>query len=228
MNMGRFICAVLLSVLALTASAIEQVGTRVDLIETRGVTSTLFLNNPYDAGDWGFIGLCPEYSFVHAFEILFVPPGNVDETAINAVKLYCSTEQHFDVGYVESAAGPDGLWYGMKVCHGTFITGFRAKVLEYQGVFTDDVAVQDFQAECNYGEEILSGISLLDEEDATPVEFNDGEWSVWAQCPPGNAVCGLQTRVEAPQLADDDTAVTDINLFCCPRSPANSTMYNRY
>jgi hypothetical protein len=42
----------------------------VELIETRGVTSTLFLNNPYDAGDWGFIGLCPEYSFVHAFEIL--------------------------------------------------------------------------------------------------------------------------------------------------------------
>ncbi|KAF2355061.1 Vitelline membrane outer layer protein I (VOMI) [Trinorchestia longiramus] len=200
------------------ASAYEQIGKNVEKIETRTVTSTLFLNNPYDAGDWGSIGLCPDQSFVHAIEVLFYPPGAVDETAINAVKLYCSTEDKVDTGYVISASGPDGDWYGMRVCTTPFVTGFRGKVLEYQGLFTDDVAVQDFEAECNFGIEVLPGISNNKDE-----KFNEGEWSVWSQCPPGNAVCGLQTRVEAPQIADDDTAVTDVNLFCCPRSSSNST-----
>jgi len=46
----------------------------------------------------------------------------------------------------------------MKVCYEGFITGFRGKVLEYQGVFTDDVGVQDMQVECRYGLEIVDGI----------------------------------------------------------------------
>lgn len=42
----------------------------------------------------------------------FYPPGAIDETAVNAVKLYCSTDDHVDDGYVESASGPDGDWFG--------------------------------------------------------------------------------------------------------------------
>ncbi|XP_047736584.1 vitelline membrane outer layer protein 1 homolog [Hyalella azteca] len=229
--MKYFLSVLIFSLYALTASADEQVGTHVDQIQTRDVTQVLFLNNPYDAGDWGPIGICPEFSFVHAFEILFYPPGAVDETAINAVKLYCSTEQQVVsatgpegdwYGYVVSATGAEGDWYGMRVCPKTFITGFRAQVLEYQGPFTDDVAVQDFEAECNFGEDILPGIAAANEKG----KFNVGEWSVWARCEAGSAVCGLQTRVEAPQVADDDTAVTDVNLFCCPRSASNATKHN--
>uniref|UniRef100_A0A2P2IA81 Vitelline membrane outer layer protein 1 homolog n=1 Tax=Hirondellea gigas TaxID=1518452 RepID=A0A2P2IA81_9CRUS len=142
----------------------------------------------------------------------------MDETAINAIKLYCSTEEHHDDGYITSATGPEGTWYGMRVCSSEFLTGFRGKVLEYQGIFTDDVAVQDFEVECNFGEEIIGGIDV-------EAKFNEGEWSTWAVCSLGRAVCGLQTRVEAPQLLDDDTAITDINFFCCARSGSpNSTM----
>jgi hypothetical protein len=210
----------LLLTVALVA-AYEQIGNNVKQIDTRDVSTTLFLNNPYDAGDWGPIGLCPSESFVHAIEVQFYEPGALDETAVNGVKLYCSSQSFVDTGYVTSATGPEGSWYGMRICNTPFVTGFRARVLDYQGAFTDDVAVQDFEAECNFGLETLPGISTAEKT----LKWNEGEWSVWAQCPQGNAVCGLQTRVEPPQVADDDTAVTDINLFCCPLSTGNSTRH---
>lgn len=49
---------------------------------------------------------------------------------------------------------------GMRVCNGGFLTGFRGKVLDYQGIFTDDVALQDFEAECDFGSEIIGGIDV--------------------------------------------------------------------
>ena len=46
----------------------------------------------------------------------------------------------------------------MVPCSIGFITGFRANVLKYQGIFTDDVAVENFKAECNYGAEVIEGL----------------------------------------------------------------------
>lgn len=46
------------------------------------------------------------------------------------------------------------------MCSSHFITGFRANVLEYQGPFTDDVAVQDFEVECDYGKEIVDALPI--------------------------------------------------------------------
>ena len=46
----------------------------------------------------------------------------------------------------------------MRVCTNNFITGFRGRVLEYQGIVHDDVALTDIEAECNKGDEILSGL----------------------------------------------------------------------
>ena len=45
----------------------------------------------------------------------------------------------------------------MNSCSDGFVTGFRANVLEYQGVFTDDVAVEDMKVICDDGE-IVNGL----------------------------------------------------------------------
>lgn len=60
---------------------------------------------------------------------------------------------------------------GMKICSEGFLTGFRGNVLENQGVFIDDVAVEDFEAECEYGSEILGGISNSTQEKVTRIKF---------------------------------------------------------
>jgi len=170
--------------------------------------ATLLLDNPFDAGSWGAAALCPEYTFVREFEVLYQPAGSFDDTAVNAVKLYCSSpETGLDVAYVTSSTSPNGQWMGLNVCQGGWMTGFRAKVLEYQGLFTDDVAVQDMMGSCQ-GNETIGGYT-----DTSRIK--DGDWSSWTECPLETAVCGLQTRVENPQLVDDDTAITDISLFCC-------------
>ena len=45
-------------------------------------------------------------------------------------------------------------------CSEDFVTGFRANTLEYQGPFTDDVAVQDMDVYCNDGAELVEGIPI--------------------------------------------------------------------
>ena len=46
----------------------------------------------------------------------------------------------------------------MVPCYTGFVSGFRANVLKHQGLFTDDVAVENFKAECNHGTEVIEGL----------------------------------------------------------------------
>ena len=40
-----------------------------------------------------------------------------------------------------------------------------------------------------------------------------GRWSRWTECPRGQFICGIDTRVEDPD--GDDTALNDIKHKCC-------------
>jgi len=175
---------------------------------------TLLLSNAYNAGKWGAIRICPPDSYVQGFELKFARVGwigDIDDTALNGVKLYCA---HYLTGvavaYVTSSVAPAGEWQGIRPCSGgRVMTGFRGRVLEHQ-VLGDNVAVEDLQADCGFGEEVLEGMVGQDNL--------KGTWSSWARCPSNSAVCGVQTKVDAPSLLGDDTAITDVNLFCCLRN----------
>ena len=54
-----------------------------------------------------FIDLC-SYAFFQ-----YQKQGHLDETAVNGIKLYCSSSTDFhDTGYVTSSVGTHGDWYG--------------------------------------------------------------------------------------------------------------------
>ncbi|NXS27727.1 VMO1 protein, partial [Pomatostomus ruficeps] len=45
-----------------------------------------------------------------------------------------------------------------------------------------------------------------------------GSWGSWSlPCPTSAGVCGLRTRLEPPQHSGggDDTALNDLDLYCC-------------
>ena len=45
-----------------------------------------------------------------------------------------------------------------------------------------------------------------------------GSYGSWSEsCAANTAVCGIRTKIEAPQGRGDDTALNDIELFCCPQ-----------
>ena len=43
---------------------------------------------------------------------------------------------------------------------------------------------------------------------------NWGSWDGWKNCAKNQAVCGIQTLVEGTE-AGDESALNDMNLFCC-------------
>ncbi|XP_071537828.1 vitelline membrane outer layer protein 1-like [Panulirus ornatus] len=189
----------------------------------RLVTKSLVLNNGLPWGSWGDLEYCADGSFAVDMEVKFKKYRLLDrdETALNAVKLYCATPDLHQTGYVMSTEGREGRWQGMRVCSSGFLTGMRAKVLTPQGIFRDDVAVQNLQVECDYSPEVLTGVDdhphhhLEGDDAATAKKIPDGDWSLWSQCSNGTAICGIQVRYDSPNKPIDDAAVSDITMFCC-------------
>nr|XP_027236609.1 uncharacterized protein LOC113827871 [Penaeus vannamei] len=104
-------------------------------------------------GDWGFEEHCSYgggnftageergATFVSSFDFKFETTNHIDNTAGNAVKLYCSDTSGHIVDYISSTEGNYGTWQGLRSCaRGHYITGFRQRVLESQGTFGDDWA----------------------------------------------------------------------------------------
>ncbi|XP_071537826.1 vitelline membrane outer layer protein 1-like [Panulirus ornatus] len=180
-------------------------------VPRRLVTKSLVLNNGLPWGSWGPVEYCEDGSFAVDMEIKFEPYDllDTDETALNAVKLYCATPDMHQRGYITSTEGANGQWQGMRFCEDGYLTGMRAQVLKSQGVIGDDVAVQNLEMECNYGPSTVVGVQ------GTAARFPKGDWSQWSRCANGSAICGIETRVEAVSLVNDDTGATDLTMFCC-------------
>ena len=49
-------------------------------------------------------------------------------------------------------------------------------------------------------------------------------WGTWTEknCDVGKKICGIQTRVEKAIGKGDDTALNNINLYCCEKTTHGS------
>lgn len=159
-------------------------------------------------GEWGQVDMCPPNAFADAFEIKSEAPTTGDNTAVNGLTMACRQQGGGLPARVTSDGGDFGTWRGEKTCPvPEYIRKFSLRVEPDQGDLGDDTAVGDMKVICtNYPENEIEG------------EGEEwGFWGPWAECPPDTAVCGLQTRLEPYKgVMDDDTALNDIRVFCCP------------
>lgn len=206
----------------------------------RGVEESLTLDNGLSRGTWGPIELCIDNSYVFGFEIKYSGIGYLDDTCVNAIRLYCQTPEGALTNLPMSAEGTYGQWQGLRSCPlGEYMTGVRANVVPDQGTLGDDLGMDNLEMRCEGGN-VLDGLyGVPNEEAKSPVVARDmvnlngkemeavyvkllrsaktrdyGDWGMWRACSSGK-VCGLQVRLEDNHPLDDDAGITDVVIFCC-------------
>ncbi|CAM4663479.1 unnamed protein product [Leuciscus chuanchicus] len=176
--------------------------------ERRPYRSELTVSNGMSWGSWGFKSMCPSGRYAAGFSLKVERPiGAGDDTALNGIRLHCvdrskGASSINDYTSIESDVGKWGVWTDIKWCNSGYLTAFQLRVESRQGA-GDDTAANNIKFTC-------TGVNYL-EGDSTAW----GDWGNWSPTCMGKGICGIQTRIEAPQGIGDDTALNDVRMFCC-------------
>ena len=141
---------------------------------------------------------------------MHAPCGACDDTALNGIELVCTHPSRPGVfKRHRSSYAPWGPWMATKNCKsGYFVSGFR---LDVHTARTDQTGAANLAVKCRtlysyWGQYILDGKSGIP-------WVSTKYWS--SSCPLNSAVCGLRTRVEKWQRDGDDTALNNVEMYCC-------------
>ena len=153
-------------------------------------------------GTWGGMEYCRNGVFAKGFLLIAEgSQGSGDDTGANGVCLKC------DDSDVCSKIGTWGRWSEAQLCgEGAFLSGWRQNVEGSQGS-GDDTALDNVEYRCRDIETWTAKENLKTNAEEW------GKWSRWKECPRGQFICGIETRVEDPD--GDDTALNDIKHQCC-------------
>ncbi|ODM92212.1 Vitelline membrane outer layer protein 1 [Orchesella cincta] len=100
-----------------------------------------------------------------------------------------------------------GLWGTFQRCpFGSYAQGFQLKTEPYQGLFTDDTALNSVKLFC--GDPFRPDTAVI-----TSTEGQFGSWGNIYSCFPGY-LNGFQLRVEEYQGNSDDTATNNARFYC--------------
>lgn len=185
----------------------------------RSVVRTLSVSNGGRWGEWQEPSFCPNGQFASGYRLKIEPRRGSyfwqDDSSLNGIELLCSTRSTTsDDGFtVSSGYGPWGDWKGLITCDrkGQFLTSFSLQVEDYQGN-GDDTAANYVKFICHdfdhhrlfYSYRFIGGRGFW------------GDYGAWSQrCQQGSAICGLRTKLESPQGNGDDTALNDVEFYCC-------------
>merc|ERR1711892_276721 len=151
-------------------------------------------------GDWGPKQFCQNGGYAIGFATKVEGrQGDGDDTAMNGLKLQCSGRD-----FITSAVQTWGSWnYAWNSCRSGY-TGAKVAVERPQGG-GDDTATNCVQLFCKGGGNWIS-------------TNNCRSWGTWRApkyCGSGKKICAIQTRVERVLGKGDDTALNNINLYCC-------------
>jgi len=190
-------------------------------------------------GDWGPAQICPNDAHVYAFALkVEVDQGDGDDTTLNGIKLYCRNGHE-----VTSKVGPWGSWGSKKQCpQGRVFDGAELVSRPEIPPIEEHLRLDHFFRFATSGQ---NGVGPRRSDSNIPVLLRlrknldntgannlfmicqgnialDGEGSPngirsgHSVCPPGKAICGLQTKVQGKRgTCCDDTALNMVRFFCC-------------
>ena len=129
---------------------------------------------------------------------------------MNGLQLLCENNN-----FIQSGVGEWGTWGEDVYCNNSmYMNGFRLKIQKPMSN-QDDTATNSVEFSCANGQII----SPLGHWVNKGVIWNNGgiwgDWTEWKYCPKNNYICGLKTQVETTHLWNDDTALNNIQIFCC-------------
>jgi hypothetical protein len=159
-------------------------------------------------GGWSIRTYCPEGSYVGGYKMRVEGQrGSKDDTALNAVYLYCYDRAGNLVDGFQPHQGHWGDWGQPANCpKGTYATAFMLKVEPPQGK-GDDTGANSVKFNCSNGSVIEAS--------------GGGAWGSWTSSwvtDTGSwpsAICGVSARVEGWQGTGDDTALNDLEFTWC-------------
>uniref|UniRef100_UPI00358FA151 vitelline membrane outer layer protein 1 homolog isoform X2 n=1 Tax=Myxine glutinosa TaxID=7769 RepID=UPI00358FA151 len=124
-----------------------------------------------------------------------------DDTAVNGITLICTSQGNRYIN-IMSDYGKWGCWTLPLWCPYGHLSAFRLQVKSSQGA-GDDSAVNNIDFKCSHGS-MLTGQGL-----------SYGTHGSWSNDCGKNAICGLRTKIEKSVGARDDTALNDVQFYCC-------------
>ncbi|XP_053321060.1 vitelline membrane outer layer protein 1-like [Spea bombifrons] len=172
--------------------------------------SVISVTNGSPWGNWGRVEWCPEGYVAKGFSIKAEEKqGRGDDTAVNGFRLHCVPRYNSSPERtITSTVGPWGGWTSTFWCPSSYLVSFSLRVEEPQGR-RDDTAVNNIMFRCS-DNRMLEGTGLP-----------WGSYGPWSQsCQHG--ICGILTKVEGKQGDGDDTALNDIQCFCCSNVNGNN------
>nr|XP_056708105.1 vitelline membrane outer layer protein 1-like [Euleptes europaea] len=149
-------------------------------------------------GIWGRPEFCPEGTCANGFKLqVHSPAHGTDKTGVNGVKLRCS-----DLSAVTSTVGPWGAWSAARLCSDGNLDSFALQTQD--ATSHDNMAVTNVVFTCSSSRKPLAGDGLA--------EGVLGDWS--NRCHEGG-ICGIRTKVQNPQEHEDETALNNVQFYCC-------------
>lgn len=169
-------------------------------------------------GGWSTAIYCPAGSYVGGYSMRVEPnQGAGDDTALNAVALYCYDRAGNMVERIVPHPGFWGNWgEGANCPKGSYAVAFKLKVEPGQRN-GDDTGANSVTFGCS-------------NSNSTVIEASGGgQWGAWTPNwvtgPPNSAICGVRAKVEGQLGRGDDTALNDLEFSWCklPQPPSPGT-----
>ncbi|XP_063305817.1 vitelline membrane outer layer protein 1-like [Pelobates fuscus] len=195
--------------MSLTVSSIVLLSLFSLVTSDYGDYTVISVSNGGSWGNWGRIEWCPEGYVAKGFALKAESiQGKGDDTAVNGITLHCIPRyKSYPEKTISSSQGPWGSWTSPFYCLNGHLVSFSLKVEPPQGK-GDDTTVNNIKFRCSDGRQ-LEGVGLP-----------WGTYKDWSSsC--NHGICGILTKVEGEQGKGDDTALNDIQMFCCSNVHSN-------